>query len=70
MPRRCQGPRQEDREGAVASFGLDPRTGKLTNFNRHSTVGDGPCHLLFDATGNNVLVANDAGRPGVQESKG
>ncbi len=47
--------------GAVTSFALDPKSGELTKLNQQSTVGDGPCHLVVDATGKNVLVANYGG---------
>ena len=47
--------------GGVTSFALDPKTGELTRINQQSTVGDGPCHLVVDATGKNVLVANYGG---------
>ena len=47
--------------GGVTSFALDPKTGELTRLNQQSTVGDGPCHLVVDATGKNVLVANYGG---------
>ena len=47
--------------GAVTSFGLDPKSGELTKLNQQSTKGDGPCHLVVDATGKNVLVANYGG---------
>ena len=47
--------------GGVTAFALDARTGNLTRLNQESTVGDGPCHLVVDATGKNVLVANYGG---------
>jgi 6-phosphogluconolactonase len=47
--------------GAVTSFALDPGSGKLTKLNQQSTMGDSPCHLVVDATGKNVLVANYGG---------
>ena len=47
--------------GGVTAFALDARTGELTRLNQESTVGDGPCHLVVDATGKNVLVANYGG---------
>jgi 6-phosphogluconolactonase len=50
-----------DKTGAVTSFALDPKSGELTKLNQQSTVGDGPCHLVVDATGKNVLVANYGG---------
>jgi 6-phosphogluconolactonase len=47
--------------GGVTSFALDPKTGELTQLNQESTIGDGPCHLVVDAAGKNVLVANYGG---------
>jgi 6-phosphogluconolactonase len=47
--------------GGVTSFALDPKTGELTRLNQESTIGDGPCHLVVDAAGKNVLVANYGG---------
>ena len=44
--------------GAVSSFRIDPATAKLTLLNTVSSKGGGPCHLLVDKTGKNVLVAN------------
>lgn len=44
--------------GGVTAFALDPRSGKLSKINRQSSGGDGPCHLVVDAAGKNVLVAN------------
>jgi len=49
------------KSGAVTSFALDPTSGELTKINQQSTVGNGPCHLVVDATGKNVLVANYGG---------
>jgi 6-phosphogluconolactonase len=47
--------------GGVTAFALDAKTGELTKLNQESTIGDGPCHLVVDATGKNVLVANYGG---------
>ena len=47
-----------DKSGSVTAFALDPKTGELTKINEQPSVGDGPCHLVVDATGKNVLVAN------------
>ena len=44
--------------GAVSAFSIDPATGKLTLLNQHSSMGSGPCHLVLDKTGRNILVAN------------
>lgn len=49
------------RAGAVTAFALDPKTGELTRLNQQSTVGAGPCHLVVDTKGHNVLVANYGG---------
>ena len=44
--------------GAVSVYSIDPVTGKLTLLNQQSSLGRGPCHLLLDREGRNVLVAN------------
>jgi 6-phosphogluconolactonase len=44
--------------GAVGAFSLDATTGMLTFLNRVSSGGAGPCHLVVDKTGKNVLVVN------------
>jgi len=45
-------------EGAVAAFGIDETSGRLTLLNEESSSGAGPCHLAVDRTGNCALVAN------------
>jgi 6-phosphogluconolactonase len=47
--------------GAVSAFALDRTTGKLTLLNQQSSRGGGPCHLVVDRQGKNVLVANYGG---------
>jgi 6-phosphogluconolactonase len=47
--------------GAVSAFVIDRATGKLTALNQKSSGGAGPCHLVVDATGKSVLVANYGG---------
>jgi 6-phosphogluconolactonase len=47
--------------GAVSAFAIDPKTGDLTLLNQRSSEGAGPCHLVVDKTGGNVLVANYGG---------
>src|SRR5712691_2691249 len=37
---------------------MDPQSGKLALLNTVSSRGGGPCHLLVDKTGKNLLVAN------------
>jgi 6-phosphogluconolactonase len=47
--------------GGVQAFALDPKTGKLTLLNQQPTQGGGPCHLIVDKAGKNVLAANYGG---------
>jgi 6-phosphogluconolactonase len=49
------------KSGSVSAFAIAPGTGKLTLLNQEATGGDGPCHLIVDKTGKNVLVANYGG---------
>ncbi len=44
--------------GGVAAFSLEKNTGKLTMLNQQPSGGMGPCHLIVDNKGKNVLVAN------------
>ncbi|MEO8498619.1 MAG: lactonase family protein, partial [Planctomycetota bacterium] len=45
----------------VTAFAINPKDGSLTKLNEKSSGGAGPCHLVVDATGKNVLVANYGG---------
>lgn len=47
--------------GAVSAFALDPETGGLTFLNQQASRGAGPCHLIVDKSGKDVLVANYGG---------
>ena len=47
--------------GAVSAFSIDPAKGTLTLLNQRPSMGTGPCHLILDATGRHVLVANYGG---------
>jgi 6-phosphogluconolactonase len=47
--------------GVVTAFAVDPQTGGLTLINQQSSRGEGPCHLVVDKAGENVLVANYGG---------
>lgn len=49
------------RTGGVASFTLDAKSGALKPINQEASVGAGPCHLVTDKQGKNVLVANYGG---------
>lgn len=44
--------------GAVNAFAVISQTGKLTPLNQQPSGGTGPVHLVVDATGKYVLVAN------------
>jgi 6-phosphogluconolactonase len=47
--------------GGVTAFAIDAASCKLTPINSQSSEGAGPCHLVVDRTGKNVLVANYGG---------
>jgi 6-phosphogluconolactonase len=47
--------------GAVNALSLDAKTGRLKLLNQQSSGGAGPCHLIVDREGKNVLVANYEG---------
>jgi 6-phosphogluconolactonase len=49
---------QGARTGVVGAFAVDPKTGDLTLLNEQPSEGAGPCHLVIDKAGRNVLVAN------------
>lgn len=46
--------------GAVSAFRLEGDTGRLAYLNTKASRGTDPCHLVVDATGSFVLVANFA----------
>lgn len=47
--------------GGVTGYTIDLASGRLREINRASSVGGGPCHLVVDRTGSQVLVANYGG---------
>lgn len=47
-----------NKSGAVSSFAIEPKTGKLTLLNSVSSRGADPCYVAVDKTGKYVLVAN------------
>src|SRR5262249_48029649 len=53
-----EGGTQATKDGAVTAFALDPKTGALKMLNEKTSGGAGPCHLVVDARGKNVLAAN------------
>src|SRR5262245_43113440 len=51
----------ESGKGSVTAFAIDPKTGDLKELNQQSSEGNGPCHLVVDKAGKNVLAANYGG---------
>ncbi|VTS04370.1 lactonase family protein [Tuwongella immobilis] len=51
---------QGKKAGGVAAFQIG-ESGALTLLNQQSSGGTGPCHVVVDAAGKNVLVANYGG---------
>lgn len=51
----------ETGSGELSAFKIDKRTGLLTFINEVPSGGGAPCHLVIDATGRNLLVANYSG---------
>ncbi len=49
------------RTGVVSAFAIDPKTGDLALLNQQPSEGAGPCHLVVDRAGRNVIVANYGG---------
>ena len=47
--------------GAVSAFSIDSKTGNLSFLNQQTTQGADPCHLVVDAAGKHILVANYSG---------
>ncbi len=47
--------------GTVSAFAIDAKTGGLTALNQQTAGGSGPCHLIVDKAGKNVLLANYGG---------
>jgi 6-phosphogluconolactonase len=47
--------------GAISAFSIDEATRKLTLLNQMPSGGAAPCHLVVDALGRTVLVANYSG---------
>lgn len=52
---------QGQNTGAVSAYALDARTGELRLLNQQPSGGAGPCHVVVDSGGKNVLVANYRG---------
>ena len=48
----------ENSQGTVTAFFIDPATSSLTSLNTVSVKGSAPCHLTLDKTGRWLFVAN------------
>jgi len=51
----------EKKSGAVTSYSLDRKSGKLTQMNQVPSGGADPCYISFDQNGKYLLVANYTG---------
>ena len=47
-----------DKNGGVSALSISADTGKLTLLNQYVIPGTGPCHVMVDPSGRNVLTAN------------
>lgn len=52
---------KEKKTGGLSAFAIDSKTGDLKLLNQESSGGGGPCHLIVDKKGKNVLAANYGG---------
>ena len=49
------------KSGAVTSYSLNPKSGKLSQLNKVPSGGADPCYVSFDGAGKYLLVANYSG---------
>jgi len=47
-----------EKSGAVTSFRIDQKTGKLTPLNSKPSMGTSPCYITVDGTGKYAIVSN------------
>ena len=52
---------QGAKTGAVSAFALNAKSGELRLLNQQPSGGTGPCHVVVDRGGQNVLAANYSG---------
>ena len=50
-----------EKQATISALAIDAKTGTLTPLNSQPSQGGGPCHLVVDPTGKNVLAANYSG---------
>ena len=56
-----EGLTQNDKNGTVTAFKIEPSTGKLTKMNEQSSEGSDPCHISLDPKGRFAYVSNYGG---------
>jgi 6-phosphogluconolactonase len=49
---------ERGKSSTISAFAIEPKTGKLTLLNQLPAVGEDPCYLSFDNTGQFLLSAN------------
>lgn len=49
---------ESGKQSTVSAFSVDAKTAKLTLLNKLPALGEDPCHLSFDKTGEYLFVAN------------
>lgn len=49
---------ESGKKSTISAFSRDPQTGELTLLNQLPSLGEDPCYLSFDKTGDFLLVAN------------
>jgi 6-phosphogluconolactonase len=52
---------KDQKSGGVSAFSIAAGSGQLTPINQQPSRGTGPCHIVVDRAGKNVLVANYGG---------
>src|SRR5262249_36417623 len=52
---------QNQKAGAISSFRIDPKAGKLNFVNQVSSAGAGPCFIALDRSSKYILAANYEG---------
>lgn len=50
-----------DKNGTIAAYRIDQKTGRLSPLNSYSSMGESPCHVSVDPTGRMLFVSNYRG---------
>jgi len=56
-----EGEDQDDKNGTIFAYSIDPATGELSKLNFQSSMGESPCHVSVDPTGSMLYVSNYRG---------